>query len=397
MKKVAVIGGGPAGMMAAITAASAGARVTLYEKNEKLGKKLFITGKGRCNLTNACDISDFFDNVARNSKFLFSAVNSFTNEDTCTFFEENGLSLKEERGKRIFPKSDKSSDVIKTLEKALAKNNVEVRLNSKINNLDNIDADSIIIATGGLSYPSTGSTGDGYTFAKNLGHEIIYPIPSLVPLICKEDFIKDLEGLSLKNVRAIVKENENIVHENFGEMLFTSKGVSGPLILTISSIIGRDLCEKKVNFTLHLDLKSALTHEQLDDRILRDFKENQNKDFKNSISKLLPNKLIPVIIKLSKIESSKKVNLITKEERERLVSLLKDLTLNIESLADFNQAVITSGGVNIKEINPKTMESKLKKDIFFAGEVLDVDAFTGGFNIQIAISTGVAAGKAAAQ
>ncbi len=396
MKKVAVIGGGPAGMMAAITAASYGAKVTLYEKNEKLGKKLFITGKGRCNLTNACDISSFFENVARNPKFLFSAVNSFTNEDTCTFFEENGLKLKEERGKRIFPLSDKSSDVIKTLEKVLAKNNVEIKLNANITSLDDIDADSIIVATGGLSYPSTGSTGDGYNFAKAIGHEIIKPIASLVPIICKESFIDELEGLSLKNIRAFVKENEKIIHEDFGEMLFTKNGVSGPLILTISSVIGRKLSENK-NYTLHLDLKAALSNEQLDARILRDFKENQNKDFKNSLGKLLPNKLIPVIINLSGIDPNKKINLITKEERERLVSLLKDFSLEIDKLEGFNQAVITSGGVNIKEINPKTMESKFKSNIYFAGEVLDVDAYTGGFNIQIAISTGVAAGKAAAQ
>ncbi len=397
MKKVAVIGAGPAGMMAAITAAKNGASVTLYEKNEKLGKKLFITGKGRCNLTNACNISDFFENVPRNSKFLFSAVNSFTNEDTCTFFEENGLKLKEERGKRIFPVSDKSSDVIKTLENLLIKNHVKIKLNHKINDLEKIDADCIIIATGGLSYPSTGSTGDGYIFAKGIGHNINNPIPSLVPIICKDIFIKDLEGLSLKNVKAVVKENGKIIHEDFGEMIFTSNGVSGPLILTISSIIGRKLYENKNEYTLHLDLKNALSFEQLDNRILRDFKENQNKEFKNAISKLLPNKLIPVIIDLSNIDPFKKVNLITKEERLNFVSLLKNFTLNIEKLADFNQAVITQGGINIKEINPKTMQSKLNEKIYFAGEVLDVDAFTGGFNLQIAFSTGYAAGKAASQ
>lgn len=397
MKKVAVIGGGPAGMMAAIAASDAGAKVTLYEKNEKLGKKLFITGKGRCNLTNACEITSFFENIPRNPKFLYSAVYSFTNEDTCTFFEQNGLKLKEERGKRIFPISDKSSDVIKTLEKVLIEKKVLVKLNYEIKNINDIDADSIVIATGGLSYSSTGSTGDGYKFAKSFGHSIVEPVPSLVPLICKEDFIKDLEGLSLRNVKATISKNGKNIHDDFGEMLFTHDGVSGPLILTISSLIGRKLSDNNSEYKLHLDLKNALSFEQLDERILRDFKEVQNKEFKNALSKLLPNKLIPVIINLSKIEPTKKVNLITKEERIGLVNLLKDFTLTIDNLADFNQAVITSGGVHVKEIDPKTMKSKLNDKIYFAGEVIDVDAFTGGFNLQIAFSTGYVAGLAAAQ
>ena len=397
MKKVTVIGGGAAGMMAAITAAEAGASVTLLEKNEKLGKKLYITGKGRCNLTNTCELPAFFDNIPRGNKFLYSAIYSFSNADTCTFFEEAGLALKEERGGRIFPVSDKSSDVIRTLEKRLKESGVKVRLKTEVKDLSSIDADAIIIATGGLSYQSTGSTGDGFRFAESIGHSIKEPVPSLVPLLCSDPFIKELEGLSLRNINVTITADGKKVFDQFGEMLFTSNGVSGPVILTASSEIGRMLNQKKKAFILHIDLKPSLSSEQLDKRILRDFEGEQNKAFKNSLSRLLPAKMIPVVIALSGIDPFKKVNEITREERTKLVSLLKDMQLHLIETAGFEQAVITSGGVGLKEIDPKTMESKKQAGIYFAGEVIDADAYTGGFNLQIAFSTGRAAGAAAAQ
>lgn len=394
MRKVAVIGGGAAGMMAAIAAAKEGAKVTLFEKNEKLGKKLFITGKGRCNLTNACDISEFFSNVVNNEKFLFSAVYSFTNQDTCTFFENAGLPLKVERGNRVFPESDKSSDVIKTLEKVLRECNVKVRLRTEINDISEIDADAVIVATGGITYPSTGSTGDGYEFARKLGHDIKEPVPALVPLCTKEDFVGELEGLSLRNVAVSITKNDKEVYSDFGEMLFAKNAVTGPCILSASSYVGREL-NKGTEMVLHIDLKSALTEEQLDSRLLRDFEEQKNKEFKNALGKLLPAKMIPVIVRLSEIDPYKKVNEVTKNERQRLLKLLKNLEIHLTHTADVNQSVVTSGGISVKKIDPKTMESKLKKDVFFAGEVLDVDALTGGFNLQIAFSTGWAAGVAA--
>ena len=397
MKKVTVIGGGAAGMMAAITAAEAGASVTLLEKNEKLGKKLYITGKGRCNLTNTCELPAFFDNIPRGNKFLYSAIYSFSNADTCAFFEDAGLALKEERGGRIFPVSDKSSDVIRTLEKRLKESGVKVRLKTEVKDLSSIDADAIIIATGGLSYQSTGSTGDGFRFAESIGHSIKEPVPSLVPLLCSDPFIKELEGLSLRNINVTVTADGKKVFDQFGEMLFTSNGVSGPVILTASSEIGRMLNQKKKAFILHIDLKASLSSEQLDKRILRDFEGEQNKAFKNSLSRLLPAKMIPVVIALSGIDPFKKVNEITREERTKLVSLLKDMQLHLIETAGFEQAVITSGGVGLKEIDPKTMESKKQSGIYFAGEVIDADAYTGGFNLQIAFSTGRAAGAAAAQ
>ncbi len=397
MKKVTVIGGGAAGMMAAITAAEAGASVTLLEKNEKLGKKLYITGKGRCNLTNTCELPAFFDNIPRGNKFLYSAIYSFSNADTCAFFEDAGLALKEERGGRIFPVSDKSSDVIRTLEKRLKKSGVKVRLKTEVKDLSSIDADAIIIATGGLSYQSTGSTGDGFRFAESIGHSIKEPVPSLVPLLCSDPFIKELEGLSLRNINVTITADGKKVFDQFGEMLFTSNGVSGPVILTASSEIGRMLNQKKKAFILHIDLKPSLSSEQLDKRILRDFEGEQNKAFKNSLSRLLPAKMIPVVIALSGIDPFKKVNEITREERTNLVSLLKDMQLHLIETAGFEQAVITSGGVGLKEIDPKTMESKKQAGIYFAGEVIDADAYTGGFNLQIAFSTGRAAGAAAAK
>ena len=397
MKKVTVIGGGPAGMMAAISAASCGAQVTLLEKNEKLGKKLYITGKGRCNLTNACDITDFFENIVSNPKFLYSAVYSFTNTDTVSFFEEHGLPLKEERGMRVFPQSDKSSDVIKTMQLALKEAGVRVKLNTTVKSIEGLDADSVVIATGGMSYASTGSTGDGYRFAEGMGHKIVEAVPALVPLTLKEAYIKQLEGLSLKNVQvSVVNEKGKTLHSAFGEMLFTSRGVSGPVILSASSMITRKLSQGKERMFLKIDLKPALDEKQLDQRILRDFEGEKNKDFRNSLGKLLPAKMIPVIVSLSGIDGSKKVNEITREERSNLVNILKNFTAEISGSEGFNQAVVTQGGVSVREINPSTMESKLRPGVYFAGEVMDVDAFTGGFNIQIALSTGYLAGRAAA-
>ncbi len=384
-------------MMAAIAAAREGADVTIIEKNEKLGKKLYITGKGRCNLTNSCDVTDFFSNVVNNSKFLYSAVYSFTNKDLYDFFEAEGLKLKEERGNRMFPASDKSSDVIKTLEKVIREEKIHVKLRTKVTDLDSVKADAVIVATGGITYPSTGSTGDGYVFAEKVGHDIVEPVTALVPLVCKDSFIKDLEGLSLRNVSATVTCKGKELYDSFGEMLFTKDGVSGPIILSASSVITRRLQKDNTDFVLHIDLKPALDKETLDGRILRDFEEQKNKEFKNSLSKLLPSKLVPVVVKLSGIDPYKKVNVITKQERTALVELLKDFKLQIDRCADVNQAVITSGGVSVKKIDPKTMESKIKKDLYFAGEVMDVDAYTGGFNLQIAFSTGWAAGKAAAK
>ncbi len=397
MRKVAVIGAGPSGMMAAIAAAEEGAEVTLYEKNEKCGKKLYITGKGRCNLTNACGLPAFFDNIVRGRKFLYSAVYSFTNEDTRIFFEEEGIPLKEERGGRVFPASDKSSDIIRALVKRLEKTGVKLILNSEIKKLSDIDADAVIIATGGLSYQSTGSTGDGYIFAGSAGHSVNKPAPSLVPLVCSEEDISELEGLSLRNVKAVLEKDKKRLYEGFGEMLFTADGVSGPLILTASSIVSRDIDADASGYSLHIDLKPALDEKQLDTRVLRDFSDMQNKYFKNSLVKLLPSKMIPYIVKRSGIDPDKKVNDIRKEERKRLVGLLKDVSFTPVGTAGFNAAVITSGGVELKEINSKTMRSKIDERIYFAGEVIDADAFTGGFNLQIAFSTGMAAGRAAAK
>ena len=397
MKTVTVIGGGPAGMMAAISAAEAGAKVTLLEKNEKLGKKLYITGKGRCNLTNGCDTGEFFENVVSNPKFLYSAIYGFTAEDTAAFFENAGLKLKQERGKRIFPASDKASDVIKTLEKELKKAGVSVKLCHTVKSLDEINSDAVIIATGGLSYPSTGSAGDGYEFAAEAGHSITGTSPSLTALTVSEEYVKDLEGLSLKNISVKIKnEKGKTVFEDFGEMLFTKDGVSGPVILTASAKLGRKINSAPGAYRLFIDLKPALDFDTLDKRILKDFKENINREFKNSLNKLLPSKLTETVIDLSGISADKRVNSVAKEERQRLVSLLKNLPLTLTGTEGYDRAVVTQGGVNVKEINPSTMESKIKPGLYFAGEVMDVDALTGGFNIQIALSTGYLAGKSAA-
>lgn len=409
MANVIVIGGGAAGMMAAITAVSQGHNVTLFEKNEKLGKKLFITGKGRCNFTNAGDAEDIFNSVVTNKKFLYSAFNGFSNYDTMGFFGELGLDFKVERGNRVFPSSDHSSDVIGALSRRMKQLGVKVELNTQVdevianngefsavkvtdayNKKRTVSADKLIIATGGNSYQSTGSTGDGYRFAKSLGHEVTPILPALVPFIVKEEWERDLQGLSLKNVNVTIYDDKKIVYSDFGEMLFTHFGVSGPTVLSASSYAAKIIKNRPLK--LVIDLKPALDEQQLDERILRDFEEFKNKSFKNSLDKLLPKKLIPVIVELSKIEPDKKIHDITKQERMTLVKLIKNLTFTLTGLRGFNEAIITQGGVSVKQINPTTMESKLVKNVYFVGEVIDVDAVTGGFNLQIAWSTAYAAG-----
>ena len=405
MSKVLVIGGGAAGMFAAIYAAYNGNEVHIYEKNEKLGKKIFITGKGRCNITNACDMETLFQSVVTNSKFLYSSFYGYTNQDVIEFFERIGVETKIERGNRVFPVSDHSSDVIAGLTRELRNLGVEIHLYSEVTkvvgnerfeyielkNGQKVKGDACIVATGGFSYQTTGSTGDGYRFAKALGHEVTEILPALVPLVIKEDYVKELQGLSLRNVKATVLDGKKKLYEDFGEMLFTHFGVSGPLMLSASSYIASKVKTKELK--LVIDLKPALTFEQLDQRVLRDFDENINKQFKNAIQKLFPSKLIPVILAVCNIDPDKKVNLITKEERHQFVTLIKNFTFTIQGLRDFNEAIITKGGVKVKEINPTTMESKLIQNLYFVGEVLDLDALTGGFNLQIAWSTGYAAGS----
>lgn len=403
---VAVIGGGPAGMLAAGTAASMGRRTILIEKNEKLGKKLFITGKGRCNVTNDADFDEFMKNIPQNSKFFYSAFSSFSNNDLVQLLEQLGLKTKVERGGRVFPQSDKSSDVIKALDKYLKMYKAEVLLNTrvmavqqsegsvsgvKVQNGEILECSSVIICTGGVSYPQTGSTGDGYDMAKKAGHTVNTLVPSLVPLVAKDAFIKDLQGLSLKNVKITALADGKQVYEDFGEMLFTHYGLSGPIILSASFYVS-DHLKKKNAIAVKIDLKPALSEEELDKRIIRDFEKNTNKQFKNSLDELLPQKLIPVIIALTGIDEAKEIHQITKEERKSLVKLLKGLIVNVEGTRPIEEAIVTSGGINLKEINPKTMESKLIKGLYFAGEVIDLDAFTGGFNLQIAFSTGYVAG-----
>ncbi|MFA9465747.1 MAG: NAD(P)/FAD-dependent oxidoreductase [Velocimicrobium sp.] len=407
MARVIVVGGGPAGMIAAIYAAKNGNKVVLLEKNEKLGKKLYITGKGRCNITNACDTEELFDQIISNSKFLYSAFYGFSNFDVIDFFEKEGLKTKIERGNRVFPLSNHSSDVIKTLQGKLKELDVDIKLHANVtdiqinhgkweavivNKKEKIEGDRLIIATGGLSYPVTGSTGDGYQFAKKMGHKITKLSPSLVPFNIKEDYVKELQGLSLKNIEAKITADGREIYREFGEMLFTHFGVSGPLILSGSAYASTYVGHKKLE--LILDLKPALTWEQLDARILREFDEFINKQYKNSLERLLPRKLISVIISLSKIDPEKKVNLITKEERQHLIAAIKRMKLSIESMREYNEAIITQGGISVKEINPSTMESKMMKDVYFAGEALDLDAVTGGYNLQIAWSTGFLAGSA---
>ncbi len=406
MKKVIVVGGGPAGMFAALAAAKAGIAVTLIEKNEKLGKKLFITGKGRCNITNAGDMEDLFDHVVTNRKFLYSAFYACDNFRVIDFFEQHGVKTKTERGNRVFPESDHSSDVIAALKRALQEKGVKIRLFTRVEELavadgrcrgvyladgEYLQADAVILATGGISYPSTGSTGDGYIFAKNSGHTVKEQEPSLVPLVTEETYVTAMQGLSLKNVRVTIKKGKQKVFEGFGEMLFTHFGVSGPLCLSASSLIGKEL--KKQKLLMEIDLKPALTAEQLNRRLLRDFEANLNKQFKNAVQGLLPQKMQPVMIALTGISADKKVNEITKEERAHLLSLLKAFPLTLTGLRGFEEAIITRGGISVKEVNPSTMESKLVSGLYFAGEVLDLDAMTGGYNLQIAWSTGYLAGS----
>lgn len=409
--KVIVIGGGAAGIMAALAAADAGAEVIIAEKNEKIGKKLYITGKGRCNITNNSDIQNLLLHVVSNPKFLYSAFSAMDSRKLMDFLENNGLKLKTERGGRVFPLSDKSSDVIKTFRNILEKRNVRIYYNTEVESIntedgvfksvdikdskktETIKADAVIIATGGVSYPSTGSTGDGYRFALNTGHKVKEASPSLVPVNIKEGFAKELQGLSLRNVELSLKDGRKVLYKEMGEMLFTHFGISGPLVLTASCYMsGKDVAGMK----FITDLKPALTKQQLDGRILRDFSECKNSCFKNSLGRLLPAKLIPVITRLSGIDTDKKVNSVTKQERTRLVDLLKGLEMTPEGMRGFNEAIITRGGVMVNEINPATMESKKVKGMYFAGEVIDTDAVTGGYNLQIAWSTGYLAGKSAA-
>ena len=406
MSKVLVTGGGAAGMFAAIAAAENGNEVLLYEKNEKLGKKLFITGKGRCNLTNACDADTFYTSVISNPRFLYSSFGGYTNHDVIAFFERIGVRTKTERGGRVFPVSDHSSDVIRGLENELRRKGVEVKLHSEVKRIETkegrfsslifsdgstAEGDCCIVATGGLSYRTTGSTGDGYRFAEEIGHTVKQCIPSLVPVEVKEPWVKELQGVSLKNVEVTVCDGKKKLFREFGEMLFTHYGVSGPLLISASSRVGRKLMEKPL--TLEIDLKPALDVEMLHKRILRDFEENQNRQFKNAVGKLFPAKLVPVMVRLSGISPEKKVNVISREERNNFVHLIKHLKMTLTELRDYDEAIVTKGGISTKEIDPKTMESKLMKGVYFAGEVLDIDALTGGFNLQIAWSTGYAAGK----
>lgn len=431
MSKVIVIGGGPAGMFAAIAAAENGHKVTLLEKNEKLGKKLYITGKGRCNITNAGDMDNLFSNVMTNSKFLYSAFYAYDNQRVIDFFEENGLRTKIERGNRVFPVSDHSSDVIATLQKVLKQKGVEVCLYTEVKCLlteelpkeepvkieqptdkwaakkkeiattgkvigvrladgREMSADAVIVATGGFSYQTTGSTGDGYRFAKEVGHTVTDIRPSLVPFYTVEDYVPKMQGLALKNVRVRIRDGKKLLYDEFGEMLFTHFGVSGPLILSASAAIKPALTQK--HLAAEIDLKPALSEEQLDQRLLREFEEAKNKQFKNSIGHLFPSKMIPVILELSGIHPDKKVNEITREERMGFIRLMKAFPLTLNGLRDFKEAIITRGGVKVKEVNPSTMESKVVKDLYFCGEVLDLDAMTGGYNLQIAWSTGYLAG-----
>lgn len=413
MANVIVIGGGPAGMMAAITAAEYGNNVTIIEKNSDFGKKLLITGKGRCNITSSLYMSEFIKNTPGNGQFLYSAFQNYTNTDIIDFLKNQGLEVKEERGNRIFPVTDKSIDVLNCFKSKINELKIKKLFNTRVQKIlvqngevlgvrtekEIIQTDKIILATGGKSYPLTGSTGDGYLIAKNIGHKVTEIRPSLVPLVIYEkNECKEMQGLSLRNVGIkIIDESKNkLIYEDFGEMIFTHFGISGPTILSGSAHLVRykeiDNLMKEQKIKLQIDLKPALTEEQLDERILRDFKEFKNKQFKHALDKLLPQKMIPIVIEKTKINEEKRVNEITKEERRNLIKVLKKFELTIKDFRPVEEAIITSGGINIKEINPKTMESKLVKGLYFAGEIMDVDSYTGGFNLQIAYSTGYTAG-----
>ncbi len=420
MSDVVIVGGGAAGMMAAVGAAECGCSVRLYEKNEKLGKKIYITGKGRCNLTNACDTEEFFSHIVTNGKFLYSAVYGFTNSDMTEFMEKNGCRVKTERGLRVFPVSDRASDVTEAVKRRLTALGVRVFLNEPVKRLliedgrcrgivlgertgrngasekeggRTVRADAVIVATGGLSYPATGSTGDGYAFARSAGHEVTPLSPALVPFTCAEEDVRELQGLSLRNVEVTVRDGKKTLYREFGEMLFTHFGVSGPVVLSASSYAAKII--KNRPLMMDIDLKPALSEEKLDARILRDFAEAKNRQFKNALGNLFPAKLIPVMVARSGIDAEKKVSGITAAERKRLVSLTKAFRVTLTGLRGFNEAIVTQGGVNVKEIDPSTMQSKKTPGLFFAGEVLDVDGVTGGFNLQIAWSTGMLAGRSA--
>ncbi len=403
---VVVIGGGAAGMMAAGTAAKRGKRVALIEKNRILGKKMLITGKGRCNITNACEeVEDLINNVTKNSSFLYSAFYNFTNEDTINFFNQLGVETKVERGKRVFPVSDKSRDVVDALARYIKKQKVEIICdrvlsiitdNKCVSGVEtekhgNILAKSIVLATGGKSYQATGSTGDGYRFAESLGHTVTEVLPSLVPVEVEESWPYELMGLALKNVElTVLNEKNKEIYKDFGELMFAHFGMSGPVVLSASAHM-RPM--ERGKYKLIIDLKPALDEKQLDTRLLRDFQKFANKDFINSLGELLPSGIIEPIVELSGIDKHKKVNSITKEERQKLLSTIKGLTLTVRDFCPIERAIITSGGISVKEINPSTMESKKIKGLYFAGEIIDVDAYTGGFNLQIAFSTGVLAGE----
>lgn len=406
--RVLVVGGGPAGMMAAIQAAKQGNTVTLLEQNEKLGKKLFITGKGRCNVTNDCDVTELFDSVVSNKKFLYSAFYSFSNQDVKDFFEEQGLRLKVERGRRVFPASDKSSDVIKALGNALKKLEVKIRLRTRVDKVltendivcgvrlsdgECLNADKVILATGGVSYKSTGSDGSGLVMAEKLGHQVTKLRSGLVGMCTKEAWVRDMQGLTLKNVAVSIgkKQGKKPLYEDFGELLFTHYGVSGPMILSASSRLGDEL--EKEDLYIKIDLKPALSKEQLDSRILRDFEERKNADLSNAMVHLLPKSMIPVMLHVCGLDPAKKVNEVTRGEREQLVKGMKEFPLTINGLRDIQEAIITRGGVTVKEVDPSTMESKIVKNLYLAGEMLDLDALTGGYNLQIAWSTGYLAGQ----
>lgn len=406
--RVLVVGGGPAGMMAAIQAAKQGNAVTLLEQNEKLGKKLFITGKGRCNVTNDCDVTELFDSVVSNKKFLYSAFYSFSNQDVKDFFEEQGLRLKVERGRRVFPASDKSSDVIKALGNALKKLEVKIRLRTRVDQVltendivcgvrlsdgECLNADKVILATGGVSYKSTGSDGSGLVMAEKLGHQVTKLRPGLVGMCTKEAWVRDMQGLTLKNVAVSIgkKQGKKPLYEDFGELLFTHYGVSGPMILSASSRLGDEL--EKEDLYIKIDLKPALSKEQLDSRILRDFEERKNADLSNAMVHLLPKSMIPVMLHVCGLDPAKKVNEVTRGEREQLIKGMKEFPLTINGLRDIQEAIITRGGVTVKEVDPSTMESKIVKNLYLAGEMLDLDALTGGYNLQIAWSTGYLAGQ----
>ena len=424
MSRVIVVGGGAAGMMAAYAAAECGNSVLLLEQNEKLGKKLYITGKGRCNVTNACEQDKFFENIVSNPKFLYSAYYGFDNRRMMSLLNEAGCKLKVERGERVFPVSDHASDVTAALQRLLQNRKVEIRLHAKVKGLlvdeedsgndrtddagskhcevkkirgvqlangEELEADAVVLATGGLSYPSTGSSGDGYRMAGQLGHTVRDCTPALVPMEIKEPWCGLLQGLSLRNVTLTMWSGTKKIWQGFGEMLFTHFGISGPLVLSASSYYGK--CKDKTDVTVTVDLKPALTMEQLDKRILRDFEDNPNKQFKNVVSGLYPAKLTPVMIELSGIDGEKKIHEITRQERSKLAEITKQLRMQVTGLRDYTEAVITQGGIRVKEVNPSTMESKLVSGLYFAGELLDLDAVTGGFNLQIAWSTGHLAGS----